>query len=164
MALPRWLVPAATGIAGLVAGLLINQPADPDTTALERAPVVVIPGNGEDPAAATSVAPVTLDDLRRVVREELAALPAGGTTVATRASGLEGSTANSEAEQSAAFAQAQAVLDAAVSRRSWTEADREALQGQFTVMSPSQRDGWLQQYAQAVNQGRLIPDSERPPF
>ena len=162
MRLPNWLVPAATGLTGLVAGLLLSQVSDP----LEpvRAPVAIFPGATPSSATAPSAAAVTLDDLRRVVREELAALPrvAGAPTGGDPA--LEGSTATSVAEQNQAATQARAVLDAALSRRSWTDADREALQSQFTVMSPTQRDEWLQQYAQAVNQGRLIPDAERPPF
>ena len=162
MRLPNWLVPAATGLAGLVAGLLlahVSVPVEP-----EPAPVAVFPGVTPSSATAPSTAPVTLDDLRRVVREELAAHPrsAGAPTGGDLA--LEGSTATSVAEQNQAATQARAVLDAALSRRSWSDADREALHLQFTVMSPAQRDEWLQQYAQAVNQGRLIPDSEQPPF
>jgi hypothetical protein len=164
MPLPDWLVPAATGVAGLVAGLLINHSSDPDSAAVEGAPVVVVPGTDEHARSVGSATPVTLDDLRRVVREELAAQPGGAVPQGNRTPELEGSIATSVAEQNAAAAQAQALLDAALSRRSWTDADREALHAQFPVMSPEQRDGWMQQYAQAINQGRLVADSERPPF
>jgi hypothetical protein len=165
MPLLKWLVPATTGVAGFVAGFLINgRSEEPRPHSPESAAVVVYPGGTATPAAVPSTAPVTLDDLRRVVREELAALPAGAATRATAGSGLENSTANSVVEQNSAATQARAVLDAALSRRSWTEADREALHAQFLAMSPAQRDEWLLQYSQAVNQGRLVPDSERPPF
>ena len=166
MPLPKWLVPAATGLAGLVAGLLINHSAESDPAAPGRESAAVFPGATAAPASATapSVAPVTLEDLRRVVREELAAMPQAGASQGGGDPALQDSSALSIAEQNTAATQARAVLDAALSRRSWTDDDREALHAQFPVMSAAQRDEWLQQYAQAVNQGRLIPDSERPPF
>ena len=163
MASRHWLMPAATGIAGLVAGFLIGGHAgDPPASAAEGPPVVVYPG--ADPAATQlpSAAPVTLDDLRRVVLEELAARPAGE----LRAGGgvEEAAAATPSAEQEVAADQARALLGSALSRRSWTDADRDALSPQFAAMSPEQRSEWLQQYAQAVNQGRLVPESELPPF
>ena len=164
MRLPNWLVPAATGLAGLVAGLLINHSAESDPGAPGPAPVAVFPGATAPSTSAPSAAPVTLEDLRRVVREELAAMPQAGASPGGSDPALQDSSALSIAEQNTAATQARAVLDAAVSRRSWTDDDREALHAQFPVMSAAQRDEWLQQYAQAVNQGRLIPDSERPPF
>ena len=154
----NWLLPAATGIAGLVAGLLIaDYRAEPQGSAVVFPRVVADPV-GTQPAQD----PVTLDDLRRVVREELAAVPArAGATVAG------GSAAEIPAptgEQVAAATQARAVLDSALSRRTWSDADREALAQQSVLMTAAQRDEWLQQFAQAVNQGRLVPESELPPL
>jgi hypothetical protein len=154
MSLRDWLVPAATGLAGLAAGFLIAE-----NRSMPAIPAVILPHVTEDVADARPAAvPVTLDDLRRIVREELAAMRASHGPEAQE------SAAESPADQDAAATQARAVLDAALSRRSWTETDREALAHQFVLMSPAQRDEWMQKYAQAVNQGRLIPDSERPPF
>jgi len=160
MAMPRWLVPAATGLAGLVAGFLIGVRVSEPPSAVEASPrLVVLPG-----ASGTqlpSAEPVTLDDLRRVVREELAALPDG---TGAPADGNDGASALPTLEQNQAAGHASAVLDAALARRSWTESDREALAERFADMSPAQRDEWMQKYAQAVNQGRLVPDSEGTPF
>jgi len=159
MALRDWLVPTATGIAGLIAGLLIN--GAPDSAGESGAPATVFSGTPTTTDGSSAV-PVTLDDLRRVVREELAALPAGA---AGRQDGAaDGTVAAATPDQSLAADQARAVLEAAVSRRSWTDADRDALAPQFVAMSAEQRNEWMLQYAQAVNQGRLVPDSERPPF
>jgi hypothetical protein len=104
-----------------------------------------------------------VDDLRRVVREELATLSPASAGGPARNESQPASEAPSE-EQASAATQAGVILDAALSRRTWTEGDREALQPHFVLMAPAQRDQWLQRYAQAVNLGRLEPDSERPPF
>jgi len=161
MALPGWIVPAATGVAGLVAGFLIGgRASEPPATADASPHLVVLPG-ADSATQLPSAEPVTLDDLRRVVREELAALPAG---TIERAGANDAASGVSVAQQNQAASQARAVLDAALSRRSWTDTDREALAQQFADMSAAQRDEWMQQYAQAINQGRLVPDSEGPPF
>jgi hypothetical protein len=156
-------VPAATGLTGLVAGFLIGGHAGESRPAGDaRPPVVVFSGADAAPSQLPSTNPVTLDDLRRVVREELAALPATGNARAGNA--VEAAAAAPTPEQSLAADQARAVLGSALARRSWTDNDREALSPQFAAMSPAQREEWLQQYAQAVNQGRLVPESELPPF
>lgn len=162
MSLRDWLLPAATGIAGLVAGLLIGG-GETEQRSVASPSTAVFPGTRE---TATSAPPtsVTLEDLRRVVREELAAhLPEAQGQPAPQPR-FENSTATSEAEQQAAATQARAMLDAALARRSWTEEDRHAILPHVMAMSPAQREEWLLQYVQAVNQGRLVPDSERPPF
>jgi hypothetical protein len=160
MASSRWLLPAATGVAGLVAGFLIGGAGEAPATADVSPRLVVLPGADPTPQL-PSVEAVTLDDLRRVVREELAALPAG---MGARVGGNDTIPVAPTSEQNQAAEQARAVLDAALSRRSWTSTDREALAQQFADMTPGQREAWLQQYAQAVNQGRLVPESEAPPF
>jgi len=96
-----------------------------------------------------------------VVREELAAMPAAGTVEHSAKVPVDEAPTP---DQASAAIQARAILDSALYRRSWTESDREALQPQFVAMTPAQRDEWLLQYAQAVNQGRLVPEGERPPF
>lgn len=155
-------MPAATGLAGLAAGLMINAPGGSESDP-GPAPAVVFSTEGSRSAPSVQV-PVTIDDLRRVVREELAAQRTSTPPRAADHDPLAESTASSVAEQDAAARQARAVLDAAISRRSWTAADRDALHAQFPAMSPAQRQEWLQQYAQAVNQDRLVPDLEQPPF
>jgi hypothetical protein len=156
-------MPAATGLTGLVAGFLIGgQAGEPRPSGDAGPPVLVFSGTDTTPSQMPSTDPVTLEDLRRVVREELAALPATGNARAGHA--VEAVTTTPTPEQSLAADQARAVLGSALSRRSWTDTDREALSPQFAAMSPAQREEWLQQYAQAVNQGRLVPESELPPF
>jgi len=163
MASRQWLMPAATGLTGLVAGFLMGGHTGESPSTGDASPhVVVYPRADSTSTQLPASGPVTLDDLRRVVREELAALPAAGAVRGGH--DVESAVAEPTPEQDFAADQARAVLGSALSRRSWTDADRDALAPQFAAMSPAQREEWLQQYVQAVNQGRLVPESELPPF
>jgi hypothetical protein len=104
---------------------------------------------------------ISLDDLRRAVREELAALPDRS---ASKSQAVAADSIAEPLESQAASTQAHAVLDLALARRSWTAADGDALREEFLAMSDVQRDEWLRKFSQAVNQGRLVPESERIPF
>lgn len=155
---PRnWIIPIATGAVCLAAGMFIargpGEPAIDGTTPPERRDAVVSP----------QASAFTLEDVRRVVREELAAKapnappPAGA---ADRQAVVEQPTG----EQVTAASQAQATLDAAISRRSWTAADAEALRRDFDAMSPDQQAELMRRFSLAINQGRLVPDGEYVPF
>ena len=105
---------------------------------------------------------ISLDDVRRVVREELAA--------ASAQRALPGQDAVPVADpeptpaQTAALSRAGMVLDGAISRRQFTEADVDALRTEFHQLSPRQQAEILQRYAMAVNQGRIVPQTDRIPF
>jgi hypothetical protein len=144
---------AAAGVAGLAVGLSIPRgAADVNSAAPLAGP----------PASPTAEAPArfTIDDVRRVVREELDARE----RAPTRREGSPPATASPDPGQTAAAARSSAALDAAMSRRTWTDADADAVREDFNAMSAEQRAEWLRQYAVAVNQGRLVPDGERGPL
>jgi hypothetical protein len=154
-----WWIPAATGIAGLAAGYwLAGRAADPPAMPGERAP--------ERPAV-VAVAPIDApgldaEDVRRVVREELAAHRAS-------ADAPRGSPDSSPADppsqaQAAAATQAEALLRGALARRSWTEADADALRSLTHELPPDRQAEILRQLAVAINQGRIVPQTERIPF
>lgn len=153
---PReWLLPAATGIAGLAAGLFFAGSANPPDVAGPEAPTPL----GAAPASATPGRPLTAEDIRRVVREELAARSA---TPAGPAAAAAESKPSSAQLQSAT--QVTAALESAISRGSWTEADADAAREDFHSMTGDQQAEFLRQFAVAVNQGRLVPQGERVPF
>ena len=156
---PRaWLIPALAGILGLAVGVLIAGGLSPAAvSAVDRpAPPEIVSTSGTNAAA-----PFTLDDVRRVVREELD----------SRASAL--SNARDDARpakesptpaQVAKALEARSVIDSAIARRTWTEADSEALRENFYALAPDQQAALLETYAAAVNQGRIVPQTDRAPF
>ena len=56
------------------------------------------------------------------------------------------------------------MLEGAIARRAWTEQDADAMRAVFPDLNGDQQSEILRQYAVAVNQGRLVPQSERVPF
>ena len=156
---PRdWWVPVVSGVIGLAAGAWIagglGDPASPPVAPGEAA--LAAPVTGSAPGAAA----FTLDDVRRVVRQELDARPSAGNT----GTGASPAADLPDAQQIRAASQAHAVLDAAIARRSWTEADSEALREDFNALTADQQAELLRAYAVAVNQGRLVPQTDRAPF
>jgi hypothetical protein len=149
------LIALATGIVGLAVGFLIGRDGGGDVAPASPPVTMALPA-GHDPAA------FTLDDVRRVVREELAARATSGAAAATAPAA--GAVKAPDAAQAAAASQAASTLESALTRRSWTEADSDALREDFAKMTQEQRSEWLRQFSMAVNQGRLVPESERSPF
>lgn len=150
--LQAWWIPAATGVAGLAAGLFLGGRDDgPAPTAT--------PGGAPETAIVAPQSALTAEDIRRVVREELATrrsteLAAAGPSRPEPPS----------AAQSAAGSQAQSVLETAIARRQWGETDADAMRAVFDQLTPDQQSEILRQYAQAVNQGRIVPQTDRVPF
>jgi hypothetical protein len=66
--------------------------------------------------------------------------------------------------QTAALARASTLIDSAISRRQFTDADVDALRAEFHQLSAEQQAEVMQRYAVAVNQGRIVPESDRLPF
>jgi hypothetical protein len=143
----RWWLPVITGIAGLAAGVFIGR---------DEAVAPPAPSISSAPAGVTTA--LTAEDIRRVVREELASKAAGIHAPPPVQPAL------TTTEQRAAAVQAQSVLDSAIARRSWTEADADALREIFDQMSADQQAEILRQYSLAVNQARLTPRTDRIPF
>ena len=155
-----WL-PIATGLAGLAAGWFLagrlGAPAETGAAVLPPLQLDAPPAFHADGAQGLS-----LEDLRRVVREELAAaaLPGGG-----KAREAE-STPRPELTgvQVAAGQRARQLLDGAIGRGRWSDAEVDAMKGVFDQLTAEQQAEVLQHYATAVNQGRLVPETDRPPF
>src|SRR5690348_3436511 len=120
MAPRSWAVPILAGVAGLACGWLLAP-----RTAVEPppagGPVLQIPRDSPSGAGpADSRGAVSLDDVRRVVREELAN---SRRETATRGAANDDAGATAPAPstpaQDAALSRANQLLDAAISRRQW---------------------------------------------
>jgi hypothetical protein len=159
----RWWLFLGACLASLAAGwfLALRFGVEPGAGAAARtdAATGVAASATPRPAAALSV-----DDLRRVVREELAA--AGGPAATGRSDPPQVPAASPELTVAQVSAQQRAsqLIDAAITRRQWTDDDVDALQGLFHQLNPDQQAEVLRQYAVAVNQGRLVPQTDRIPF
>ncbi len=150
--LQAWWVPAATGIAGLAAGLFLGgRDESPALTTLRDRPA--------DIAVVATQGALTTEDIRRVVREELAAQ-----RPAVPDAPGDSRPPSPTSKQAAAGSQARSVLETAIAKRQWAETDADAMRDVFDQLSPDQQAEILQQYAQAVNQGRLVPQTDRMPF
>jgi len=151
--LRKWLLPAVTGVAGFTAGFLV---------ATDRAdePEAVFTGTSATGSSSTQ-AGLTAEDVRRVVREELAAR---GSATADSKAAAQLESAPVTAQQVAAASQAQSVLEGAIARRTWTDQDADAMRAVFSDLNGEQQSELLRQYSVAVNQGRLTPQTERVPF
>ena len=164
MKAPSWLVLLGTGLGGLVVGWILasgRYTSESDaplmaTTQPLGTPVEVRP-------AVSQSATISLDDVRRVVREELVAAR-GRPAVAGETVGDTGNPPPPTPAQTAALGRASAVLDSALSRRQFTDADVDALRAEFHQLSTEQQAEVMQRYALAVNQGRIVPQSDRLPF
>jgi hypothetical protein len=158
------IVIAFAALAGVLGGFSLGtQFAGPDEYV--DAPVIadrsVAPPRESEPTAhADLAAALSADDLRRIVREELAADRAAARDGVAP---LEDSAAPTE-EQSAATSQAEALLAAAMLRREWRDSDADALREHFHRMTAGQRTEILRRFSVAVNQGRLVPQTEQIPF
>jgi hypothetical protein len=159
-----WLVPLGTGLGGLAVGWILasgRYTSESDaplmtTTQPLGSPVEVRP-------AVEQSAAISLDDVRRVVREELVAAR-GRPAVAGQSVGDKEEAQPPTLAQTAALGRANMVLDNAISRRQFVDADVDALRAEFHQLSTEQQAEVMQRYAMAVNQGRIIPQSDRLPF
>jgi hypothetical protein len=162
MRVQDWLLPTATGAVGLVVGFLIARQIDVPEAAAGGEPAAVF--TPSPTGAARPSREISLDDLRRVVREELAARDAGSPARSVVAAAEPAAASPPTPEQTAAAANAQRVLDAAIARRLWTDSDADQLRAHFYSLSPDQQDEILRNFSVAVNQGRLVPETDKIPF
>ena len=158
--LRTWLVPTVAGFAGLAAGFFIAR--DGGEAGAGPATISADSRTLSEPQLRETTSSFTLDDVRRVVREELDARGVAGGAKSEVPASL--AAALPDSAQSAASSRASSTLEAALARRSWTEQDSDSLRNDFVDMTSDQRAGWLRQFSVAVNQGRLVPESERSPF
>jgi hypothetical protein len=163
MTLRQWIVPLCTGIAGLAAGLLLGghlERADGAAVAAPAAPAG-ISASRERPAPP---ADISLEAIRRVVREELDARAAAGGARETPTVAGPPEDSPPSREQAASAAQAHTLLDAAIARRQWTDDDARSLRAHFHELTSNQQSELLQRFTVAVNQGRLVPETDQVPF
>jgi hypothetical protein len=159
-----WLVPSLTGLVCLAAGMyLASDPDNPDDVAQRRQIQPQFSNAARmDPRDRERIAmEISVDELRRVVREELAAHDA------SRARAVDAPREDAEQPtpaQVVATAEAQAVLDAALARRTWTNGDAEALRERIDELTADQRMELLRKFSVAVNQGHLVPQTDQIPF
>jgi hypothetical protein len=159
-----WLVPLGTGLGGLAAGWILASGRYPSASELPLTATTQLQGSPvEASPAVVRSATISLEDVRRVVREELVAAK-GRPAVAGQIAGDAVEPPPPTPAQTAALARADAVLDSALSRRQFTDADVDALRAEFHQLSTEQQAEVMQRYAVAVNQGRIVPQSDRLPF
>lgn len=157
-----WWLPAVTGLAGLLAGWwLASRPEEPPASPVTSASTSHAQGSSREVSPAAPSA-VSLEDLRRVVREELAA--AGGHTPTPGPSTAAGEPGLPTPAQNAALMRASQLLDSAMARRQWTDADVQAIRAEFHQLTVEQQVEVMRQYAMAVNQGRIVPQTDQVPF
>jgi len=157
---PRsWMVPAASAVAGLVAGLFIGNFRGDGAAAPQGA---AAPARVQAAPVDPDQRGVSIEEVRRVVREELAAHDRHA------ASPGQASTAQppepKSATQETATSRANEVLVAALGRRQWTDGDAAALRSQFYQMTGDDQSEVLRQFSQAVNEGRLTVETDQVPF
>jgi hypothetical protein len=156
-----WLA-AATGVAGVAVGWLLAPAATVPSGPAAAGPVAQSASPQADPVISPPA--ISLDDVRRVVREELAADDARSAPAPHGPEPLAGDSDPPSPAQTAALARAGLVLDGAASRRQFTDADVDALRAEFRQLSAEQQVEIMRRYAMAVNQGRIVPQSDRLPF
>jgi len=157
--LRTWLVPTVAGLAGLAVGFFLARAGG--EAGAETASTSADSSALSAPNLRETTSAFTLDDVRRVVREELDAR--GVASGAKSAVAASAAAPPPDSAQTAA-SRASSTLEAALARRSWTEQDSDSLRDDFVAMTSDQRAEWLRQFSVAVNQGRLVPESERSPF
>jgi hypothetical protein len=162
MGLRVWTVPACAAAAGLIAGFILANGIRKDE-AIPRA-TAVTPEPGQAGGSDATRRSLSLEDVRRVVREELAAHDAGAQRPGSDMHEPLVTVPPESAAPSMAASQAEQLLASAVNRRQWTDADAAALHAQFYAMSGEEQAEVLRRFSRAVNQGQLTVESDRVPF
>ncbi len=154
----------AVGVAlGYVSGS--KQPSTENTQTVQSR-VAMVPATKCDSAMLTAFA----DEVRNDVREELASFKASLPVTMSQANATESTNAKARPSveqiqaQALSAERARATVDGAIARRQWTQADADALRDEIGTMSQEQRSAVLSRIAVAINQGQIIPETERVPF
>jgi hypothetical protein len=154
-----WLLPTGTGIAGVFVGFFLARHPSTQDAAAGTSPAAAHPSDSAP--AANRPTEILIDDLRRVVREELAARDSARPAASVGAPALP---EPPTPEQTTAAVRANTTLDAAIARRTWTDADAAALREGFYSLTPDNQDELLRKFSVAVNTGRLVPETDKIPF
>jgi hypothetical protein len=164
MTLRTWLVPVATGVLGVVIGWRLLPRAEAPAPAAFAASSTVPESSRMPEDFRVTSGGLSADEVRTVVREELAAALQGSRAVPLASGEGAAQASPPTPAQDAALLRASQLLAGAISRRQWTDNDADTLRNELHTMTPEQQGEVLRQYATAVNQGRIVPQSDRPPF
>jgi hypothetical protein len=158
---PGWF--ALGGVAaGLAAGLLLAPFVS--MGAPEPTPALASTSNQSQPVA-TSCADASTAisrEVRRVTREELAAF--GESLRADAVNEIPVASDAPDPIHVAAVMRARGMVDSAIDRRRWTEVDADSLRGKMAGLPADQRAEIIRLLSVAINQGQVVPESERLPF
>lgn len=149
----RGAIATALALAGAFAlGRLASAPA-PAPAKPER-----IVERGPQRTIIERAAAPDLDEVRRVIREELA-------RAATRTPDADDEPAEEPPrDRTAAVAQAHAALDTGMADGRWTDDDRARLRGTLAELSPAEADVIFDKLLLALNAGQLQPEAHGPPI
>jgi hypothetical protein len=155
-----WLSHGVVGCAGIVIGAVLmsfwgqHPPISP-------AP----PSPGGEPVVATRVDTVVIDSgIRQVIREELARHDALVGEAPEQAAPSPAISTVPSPDAVAQTARANAVLDAAINRLSWTEEDASQFRSLIGTLPAAERQALMHKFGQAVNDRGMRLETGGPPF
>jgi hypothetical protein len=157
-----WLSHAATGCAGIVVGAVVVSFWGQHSPTSQ----VSVPRSASDEPVATPPLGAAASDgrIRQIIREELARHDA----VAVAAAPVGPSPAISPppvaADVAAQMARANAMLDAATVRLSWTAEDSEEFRSVIAALPAAERQELMFKFAQAVNERGMRLETGGAPF
>jgi hypothetical protein len=151
-------------VAGALSTWLLLAPFVSTSAAESAPPFASTPGLSQTVAA--SCPDVSFEaisaEVRRVTREEFAAFDASFRNATPPPP--PGESRAPDAVHVAAASRSRALLDSAISRRQWTDADADLLRGEMAGLPADQRAEIVRQLSVAINQGQVVPESDRLPF
>ena len=157
-----WPSHGVTGVVGMVIGAVFmsfwGQHPPVDQTAAPRS-------SRGDPVAAAHVDTAEIDSrMRQIIREELARHDANEPPVPDSAAPPAAVPTVTSSEVVAQMARANAVLDAATTRLSWTEEDASEFRGLIAALPATERQVLMLKFAQAVNDRGMRLETGGAPF
>jgi hypothetical protein len=150
LAAGRWVERGGTAHAAPAAAATVA----PDERPAAPAPVVVLSGGGGSSLDA--------DQVRRIVREELARAPSAASAGAPEKPASPPAAVTPEAQ--AAIDEATALVDRAVVAGRWTPADRQAFAALRGSLPPDAMIEVERTLNVAINRGEVVPTDTLPPF
>ena len=123
------------------------------------------PSSGSEPVVASHGDAGALDEtLRRIIREEFSRHDTVGPAGSMPAAPSPVIDTVDASEVSAYLARANAVLDAAITRQSWTNTDASELRRVMAVVPAAERQALMLKFARAVNEQNMHLETDGPPF
>jgi hypothetical protein len=145
------------GLAGVAVGWLAHRPGAP-TPAPATMPVAAAPRSAL-PAAPIHRG-VTADEVRAILDEKLAALPAAPSAPEAASTALPADPPTARVVDPRGIE----LIDDAVADGTWDDRDREALQDTIAELPPPDAYAAIRRLAVAVNEGSVAITTDGPPF